>query len=856
VLLLAHPTSPLDFRFTIPAGQVDSFMSSVMQSQDRPVPSAARQYTELFPDLYRQIFLHSSEPIAIISPEGYYIQQNAAHRNLMGYSDTELENQTPAIHLGAETFAAIAKELAEKGEYKGEVISQTKSGEKKYVELSAFSMLDDRGHPLCYVGIKRDITQRRRAEEALRQSETELADSFENAAIGLHWANAEGTIIRVNQTELDLLGYSREEYIGHNVAEFYADPPVIQEMLRRLTAGEVLRDYEARLRSRDSSIIEVQINSSGLWQNGEFIHTRCFTRDVTELKRTERRLSLQYAVTKILSESRDFFEGAHKVLKAVCESLGWELGALWKVDTESQALRCVDVWHVHSARAKRFEKLSRGSAFTKGIGLPGRIWARNEPAWIPNVLEDSNFPRGFIAADEGLLSAFGFPIRIGAEVLGVVEFFSREMREPDAELLTLVGAIGGQIGQFKKRKRAEVEYADLLERERAIRADAEQANRLKDEFLATLSHELRTPLNAVIGWSRMLRSGKLDKESSNHALGVIERNAWAQKQIIEDILDVSRVITGKLQLKMGPVDLVTVVDGALDAMRPALEAKDIEIETIIDARLKMVSGDPDRLQQVVWNLLSNATKFTPAGGKVEIRVTCTEKNVQIEVSDTGPGIDAAFRPYMFERFRQGDGSITRTHGGLGLGLAIVRHLVELHGGTIFAENRQDGPGAAFTVKLPMPTGELQPEVLASAAVAFRESEPELPSLEDLRILVVDDETDALDLISMELTQRGARVTSVTNVKEALATLENSEFDLLISDVGMPEIDGYDFMRQVRRSEVGKQKRIPAVALTAYARVQDRMRAILAGYNTHVPKPVEANELVTVVAGLAGRLGKN
>ncbi|HKZ01217.1 MAG TPA: PAS domain S-box protein, partial [Pyrinomonadaceae bacterium] len=583
--------------------------------------ATARKPAEIYPDLYRQIFIHSSEPIAIISPEGYYIEQNAAHRQLMGYSDSELEDQTPAIHLGAETFALIAKELVEKGEYKGEVVSQTKSGEKKYIEISAFSMLDASGRPVCYVGIKRDITKRRRAEEALRQSETELADAFENAAIGLHWTNSDGTITRVNQTELELLGFTRDEYIGRNIADFYADPPVLEDILKRLNAGEVLRDYEARLRSRDGSIKEVQITCGGQWQNGNLLQTRCFTRDVTDLKRTERRLALQYGVTKTLSESRDFFEGAHNVLKAVCESLGWELGALWKVDSDAQLLRCVDVWYVPSADVQNFERLTRNSTFYKGVGLPGKIWASGGPSWIPNVLEDQNFPRGAVAAAQGLLSAFGFPIRLGTEVLGVVEFFSREMREPDGELLTLVSAIGGQIGQFKKRKRAEVERADLLERERAIRAEAEQANRLKDEFLATLSHELRTPLNAVIGWARMLRSGKLDRESSNHALGVIERNAWAQKQIIEDILDVSRVITGKLQLKIQPVDLVTVVDGALDAVRPALEAKDIEIETIIDGGLKMISGDPDRLQQVVWNLLSNAAKFTPHGGKIQIRVT-------------------------------------------------------------------------------------------------------------------------------------------------------------------------------------------------------------------------------------------
>jgi CheY-like chemotaxis protein len=376
---------------------------------------------------------------------------------------------------------------------------------------------------------------------------------------------------------------------------------------------------------------------------------------------------------------------------------------------------------------------------------------------------------------------------------------------------------------------------------------------LKDEFLATLSHELRTPLNAVIGWSRMLGSGRLDRENSKHALEVIERNAWAQKQIIEDILDVSRVITGKLQLKRSPVDLVAVVDAALDAVRPAMEAKEIKIETIIDASLRMISGDPDRLQQVVWNVLSNAAKFTPNGGSVQISVNQTETHVLVQVMDSGPGIDPDFLPHVFERFRQGDGSTTRTHGGLGLGLAIVRHLVELHGGTIAVENRKDEAGTIFTIRLPLPSGELRNETLANAAAAFKEAQPDQPNLDGLYVLVVEDETDALDLITVELAQHGAKVKGVTNAEEALAALDQEKFDVLISDIGMPKIDGYELIRRIRKQEQGTDSRLPAVALTAYARVQDRMQAIMAGFSTHVAKPVEANELVTVVASLAGRL---
>jgi CheY-like chemotaxis protein/nitrogen-specific signal transduction histidine kinase len=419
----------------------------------------------------------------------------------------------------------------------------------------------------------------------------------------------------------------------------------------------------------------------------------------------------------------------------------------------------------------------------------------------------------------------------------------------------MVVGIGGQIGQFTERKRAEERLAALLESERAARADAEKANRLKDEFLATLSHELRTPLNAVIGWSRMLGSGRLDSEGSKHALEVVERNAWAQKQIIEDILDVSRVITGKLQLNLSPVDLVTVVDAALDAVRPAMEAKEIAIDTIIDASLRMVSGDGDRLQQVVWNILSNAAKFTPSGGRVEIAVSQTATHVQIQVKDSGPGINPAFLPHVFERFRQADGSTTRTHGGLGLGLAIVRHLVELHGGTIAVENRENATGAIFKLRLPLPSGELHAETVANAAAVFRDAQPESTDLEGLKFLVVVDEMDALDLIGAELSQRGAKVTGVTCVEEALKALELVEFDLMISDIGMPNTDGYELIRQIRALEGSKYQRIPAVALTAYARVQDRMRAIMAGFNTHVAKPVEVSELITVVASLVGRLGK-
>jgi signal transduction histidine kinase/CheY-like chemotaxis protein len=579
-------------------------------------------------------------------------------------------------------------------------------------------------------------------------------------------------------------------------------------------------------------------------------------RDVSERKRTEGRLALQYAVTRILSDSLEVAVGALNILRIACETLDWEVGVLWRVDATGKVLRCTEICHHGSKATPEFDELSRVTVFKKGLGLPGLVWKTGKPLWVDNVVKDPVFPRAPIALREGLRGAFGFPIWVGNDIWGVLEFLSSEIREPDDELMHLAAGIGGQIGQFTQRRRAEQKLAELLERESSARAEAEKANRLKDEFLATLSHELRTPLNAIIGWSRMLNSRRLDRENSLHAQEVIERNAWAQKQIIEDILDVSRVITGKLQLNRRPVDVAAVVEAALDAVRPAMEAKEIKIESKVDQRLRAISGDPDRLQQVVWNVLSNAAKFTPSGGRVEISARQRGTHMLIQVKDTGPGIDPAFLPYVFERFRQADGSTTRTHGGLGLGLAIVRHLVELHGGTIGVENRADGQGAIFTVSLPLPTGFLQKEILDKANSAFGVDQSEQPNLEGLNILIVDDEPDALDVITVELMQYGAKVTGVNNAEDALDALQKQNFDLLVSDIGLPKMDGYELIRCVRKREEGGEKRIPAVALTAYARVQDRMQAILAGFSTHVAKPIEANELVTVVASLTGRLGKN
>lgn len=816
--------------------------------EDRVEPSA--RPVELHSDLYREIFDHSKEAIAIIDPEGFYLQQNGAHYTLLGYPDDDLKGQTLASEIDEATFAEMTRQLAETDEFSGEIVSRTKSGEELNIDLSVFTMRSGLGEPLCYVCIKRDITRRKQDELALLRSQSELTDFFDNASVGLHWVAADGTILRANQAELDMLGYTREEYVGRNIIDFHYDREVIEDILERLRAGEVLRDYEARLRCKDGSVKTARIDSSAYFEQGKFVHSRGFTRDITERRRIEHRLALQYAVTRIVSRSIDFVEGTHEILETVCEGLGWQVGVLWSVDHQERVLRCIDIWHSPSIDTTDFEAACATTPFVEGVGLPGRIWETGKPVWISNLKKDRNFPRALAAEHSGLRAGFGFPILLGNEVLGVIEFFSQEIRQPDRELLEMIASVGSQIGQFQERKRAEEKLAHLLVRERSARADAEKANRLKDEFLATLSHELRTPLNAVIGWSRMLKSGRLDQESAMHAIDVIERNAWAQKQIIEDILDVSRVITGKLQLHLGPVDLVTVVNAALDAVRPAFDAKEITIETHYQEGLKIVAGDADRLQQVVWNLLSNASKFTPARGSVGISVTQDDTYAQIEISDTGQGIDPEFLPHVFERFRQADGSTTRLHGGLGLGLAIVRHLVELHGGLIAAENGTVRSGAVFTVKLPLPSVEMN---VTAPATAPPEQNATDSDLANLRILVVEDELDALDLLAIDLREHGANVVGVASAAEALELLGKEHFDLLISDIGMADTDGYSFIKQIREHETTHEEHIPAIALTAYARAQDRLRAISAGYNTHVAKPVDIRELVSVVKCLTGKI---
>jgi len=417
---------------------------------------------------------------------------------------------------------------------------------------------------------------------------------------------------------------------------------------------------------------------------------------------------------------------------------------------------------------------------------------------------------------------------------------------------------GGQIIGASKiarditgRVQIEEERTMLLASERAARERAEAASRAKDEFVAMISHEIRSPLNAILGWSQMVRQGTLDETATANALESIERNARAQAQLVSDLLDISRVITGKLRINARPVDITNSLESALESIRPAAEARQIQIEVEREPYATVVTGDADRLQQVFWNLLSNAVKFTPRGGRVEVKVARVDSQLELAITDTGAGISAEFLPYIFERFTQADTTSARHHAGLGLGLSIVRHIVELHGGTVTAESRGVGQGATFRVMLPVralnPRGsESLPEALPVAILAND------IALDRIRVMVVDDEAETRDLLKTMLASHGAEVSAYASGAEALAQVDHCKPQVIVSDIGMPGQDGYTFIRKVRRlgAEVGG---IPAIALTAYARADDRMRALAAGFQMHVPKPVEASELVMVIASLVKRI---
>jgi PAS domain S-box-containing protein len=675
----------------------------------------------------------------------------------------------------------------------------------------------------------------------LVQSQAQFRRIVETAQEGIWHVDAAATTVYANQHLADMLGFRTEELLGRSAFDLIPeeDVPRARAAWSRRTAGAQERT-EFRFRRKDGGIVWLRAAASPLIEDGVFVGAFAMLTDVTEarrseeaLKASEARRETQLAVTEVLARATSLEGSFRQILETTCRGLGWRFGALWRVDRAANVLRCVDFWTDPQHAVVEFGAASRRVPLSPGVGLPGRVWTSLEGAWIADLEQDVNFPRKAAALESGLRSGFAFPVTFGRECLGVLEFFSDVLREPDPDLLGGFLGVGSQVGQFMERIRIEHEREHLLESEQAARRDAESANRAKDEFLATLSHELRTPLNAIVGWAHLLKVGQLDEAQRARAVDVIDRNAKVQSQIVADVLDVSRIVMGKLRLDVRPVPLATVVEEALDTLRPAAAAKEIQLEATLTGG-ERVSGDPDRLQQVVWNLISNAIKFTPSGGSVRVRLRRADGHVDIVVEDTGAGIRPDFLPHVFERFRQSDSSSTRAHGGLGLGLALVRHLVELHGGTVSAESRGEGRGATFTVRLPLMLAEAPPAV----------------DLRGLRVLVVDADGEARELVATALRHVGAQVRTAANVMEALADVDQHPPAVIVSDVEMAGEDGYQFIRRLRALDPEHGGTIPAAALTAHAQPDEVRRALEAGFQRHLAKPSAPDEIARAVAALA------
>jgi PAS domain S-box-containing protein len=776
------------------------------------------QSSELAPYWLTAIIESADDAIITKTLEGIITSWNKGAERIFGYTAEEVIGKPvtvliPADHQDEEPTILARLRAGERIEHY-ETVRVRKDGSLVDISLTVSPIRGPSGQIIGASKIARDISERKRAEEALRSREEELTDFLENSAVGLHWVGPDGTILWANKAELELLGYTREEYIGHHIAEFHADSEVIEDILGRLKRDETLHSYEARLRRKDGSLRHVLISSNVRRRNGEFYHTRCFTRDITE-----RRLAEQ-----ALRQSEERFAKA------------FQASPLALTITSLKTSRLLEVNETF-CRMSGYTREEAVGHTTPELGL----WVRDSDRKEEVALVSE---RGQVRDRE-----YRFRLKDGTERIGLL---SAERIEIGGEPCALT-----VIQDITEQKRAEAERDQTLEREKALRAKAEEASRLKDEFLATVSHELRTPLTSILGWAHMLRTGQFSVADSAKALETIERNARAQSQLIDDLLDVSRIVTGKLRLDVRAVDPNSFIEAAIEAVRPAAEAKAIRVQKIMDTGVVSVSGDPVRLQQVVWNLLSNAIKFTPKGGRVQIRLERVNSQVEIAVSDTGAGITPEFLPHVFDRFRQADGTTTRRQGGMGLGLAIVRHLVELHGGTVRAESPGEGRGSTFTVMLPVAPVYQRFGMEERVHPAARDTLPsyECPDrLDGLRVLVVDDEPDTLELLKAGLGHCGAEVVTARSAGEALEVMVTAVPGVLISDIGMPDEDGYGLIRRVRALPVESGGRVPAIALTAYARVEDRMQALKAGYQMHVPKPVELAELVAVVASLVRRDG--
>jgi hypothetical protein len=698
--------------------------------------------------------------------------------------------------------------------------------------------------------IANDVTERLRREQQLRESEERYRQLFDISPIPM-WVFDVETLkfLAVNKAAIRHYGYSRSEFLAMSSADIR--PPEERERYLSIAARDpkgVRNSGVWKHRRKDGSDIEVVISSHELTFAGRRARM-VVANDITARKRVEEALR-QYTDRLLILREIDQAILAAQSPEAIASAVLPRLQQL--IPCDQACVRTYDLQHQETVRLAVVSK--HETAITAGTRLPLLKASLEEmQSGRHLMIEDlrkftGTFPGLEELRAEGMRSFLGVPIRAQGRLIASLNLSDRQPGAFTHQHQDIARDIASTLG-------IAIQNAQLNEAERRARAEAEAADRMKDEFLATVSHELRTPLNAIIGWNHLLRNKRLAPEVAQRATETIERNAKAQARLINDLLDVSRIISGKLRLCTHTLDLIPLVEDTINSVRPAAEARGIVIETFLDPAAGLVSGDYDRLQQVLWNLLQNAIKFTPSGGRVSLTLGRADDQLQLVISDNGKGISPEFLPHVFERFRQADSSTTRVYGGLGLGLSIVRHLVELHGGTVWAASPGEGLGATFTVRLPL--AELR---VSDAGLRIESAFDEAPATRKIpsallggtRILIVEDEADTRELLALLLSQQGADTITVASAEEGFTVLRQWLPDLLISDLAMTDKDGYWLIGRVRELTAAQGGRIPAIALTAYARAEDRTRTLAAGFQFHLAKPFEPEELTQAAARLLGR----
>ncbi len=799
--------------------------------------------------------------IFVLDPTGRVMTWNVGAERQTGYGADEIVGRHFSKFYEADDVAsgrpdrALAAALSD-GRFEQEGWRVRKDGSRFWAYVAMASLRDDRDELIGLAEVTHDLTEQRKAEDerVLRHAVDEARRWFETTLRSIGDAviatDVDGRITLMNPVAERLTGYTLDRARAKRLRDIFrvvdeaSGEDVESPVERVLREGVVIALADHTLLVRADGV-RTPIADSGAPirdDTGSVRGVVLVFRDVTRDTRAAERRAFMMDAAAALASSLDYTETLSRLAKLAVPVLA-DWCAVHVVGDDGK-IRHVAVAHVDPAKVEL--ALQIGERFPvredQARGVPGVI--RTGKAELHARVTDEMMGEGAQSAEHlRLLRLLQFrsilivPLTTGSRVLGTMSFIMAESgRHYDDDALAFAEELGRRAG-------IAVENARLYTAAQRARESADAANRAKDDFLAAVSHELRTPLTAILGWSKMLRANQLDDAKRGHATDTIERNAVTMTRLIEDLLDVSRIVSGKMRIEVRPTELGPVIAAALDSLKPAADAKDVVVERDLGSERTMVAGDAARLQQVVWNLVSNAVKFSSRGGHVRVSARCADGAIEVVVSDQGRGIPRRFLPFVFDPFRQAEGGIARTSGGLGLGLAIAKHLVDLHGGSIEASSEGEGKGATFRVRLPIS----EPR-RAAAGPGAREGS--LPQLEGLRVLTVDDEEDARQLVQVVLEHAGARVRTAASAAEAMAAMKAEVPDVLLSDIGMPGETGYDLIRRVRSLPPSEGGNVPAAALTAYARAEDRNKALGAGFMMHVPKPIDPSELISVVGSLA------